>query len=196
MRVERVKRHRLKKLNSTIDIKLSEKKQENSIQNNETSFIENTEKNLNSTLYLKQEIFNEFEVENEKTFLYESSNTTITDFFMAIYSIKSKHNLSQNSIDDFLKLFEMVLPRPNQCPKSYLTVEKKLNLTTIDPIKWSTCSKCQLTNEICNIEQAIICINCQNDLDHFVTFNVEKQIKQILSKEYLFTLLLIKIKKL
>ena len=106
---------------------------------------------------------------------------------MAIYSIKSKHNLSKNSIDDFLKLFEMVLPRPNQCPKKYSSVEKKLNLTTIDPNIWFICNKChQLTNEDENLDQKTkICNNCEKELDNFVVFNVEKQIKQILSKKYL-----------
>ncbi len=46
--------------------------------------------------------------------LSENSNITIQEFSMALYSIKYKHKLNVDSVNDILELFSLVLGKNNR----------------------------------------------------------------------------------
>ena len=45
--------------------------------------------------------------------LFYGSRVNLFEFSMAIFSIKVKHNLTTNTVDDFIKLFKKTLPSQN-----------------------------------------------------------------------------------
>lgn len=126
-------------------------------------------------------------------FLYNESSVNRFDFSMSVYSIKVKHNLSTNCVDDILKLFKMILPNPNNCPKNHSKLEAIFKPDEIEKnTVYYVCPKCQfVSNEILHLSELTTinkqCEACKSIfMDPFIIFDYFSQIKQLLNKPYLF----------
>ncbi|CAF1068975.1 unnamed protein product [Brachionus calyciflorus] len=125
-----------------------------------------------------------------KDYIYPGSEVEINDFFLALYSLKLKHSLNTKTIDDFLKLLRLILPKDNKCPKTYSKIEKFLSSEEKNHSVFFCCVSCKsLSKQNISLQslntKINICINCSNELSPFVTFNVKSQITRILENENL-----------
>ncbi|CAF1047635.1 unnamed protein product, partial [Brachionus calyciflorus] len=143
------------------------------------------EKELNHQI--QNSFFKEILIDN----LFNGSRTDMNEFFMAIFSLKIKHNLNTKTIDDILKLFNMVLPEGNKCPKSFSKIEKFLSFPEKNYQVYFFCHNC---NSISQNEKELsilntkknICDSCLNEISPFVTFDIESQIRRKLQNANLF----------
>ncbi|CAF1002226.1 unnamed protein product [Brachionus calyciflorus] len=139
-----------------------------------------------------EENFETFSLPNTES-LFDNSTINTFDFLMAIYSIKAKHSLSLNCVDDFLKLFKMISPTPNNIPKNYSYIEKSFgNIENDNKRVYYVCTKCQyLHNDVLPLSELTTqnkqCPSCNsNVLDPFITLDYKFQIEQLLAKKNLF----------
>jgi hypothetical protein len=117
------------------------------------SYIENdNSNNIDYHLFLNN---NQTESNNDSTDdedheferLYTNSNTSLSEFILALFSVKNKHKLSSASIDDILKLFKHVLPLNNKVPNNSNAFEKYFNINNNSDNSekgeyFSICNKC------------------------------------------------------
>ncbi|CAF1096076.1 unnamed protein product [Brachionus calyciflorus] len=128
---------------------------------------------------------------SQETLLYDRSELNLKDFLIGLYSIKAKHNLTSNTIDDILKFFSMVLPKENKCPKDSSCIENLFPNKCSSQIVHFCCQSCKkLSSQNLKLESLNTrknnCESCERELDPFVTFDAFDQIKQIFESKKIF----------
>jgi hypothetical protein len=118
--------------------------------------------------------------------LYRDCNISVLEFLLTMQTLKIKHNLSDNTINDFLKAIQAVLPKGNKVPKNLNNLEKKL-IREDDGDHYKICSMCHKLKHAGTIKSLKIenenCETCNRLLISFVTFNIRNQLKNILSQK-------------
>ena len=122
---------------------------------------------------------------DSKEFFSKSSNTTILDFYMAIYSIKIKHHLSDQAIKDIIKCCQLIIPEKKKAKVSLRSIERALLIGEKGSF-FSSCLSCETIadeKELLDFKESKKkCPNCPGDLVDFFCFDVKSQIEKILQK--------------
>ncbi|CAF0876279.1 unnamed protein product [Brachionus calyciflorus] len=121
--------------------------------------------------------------------LYENSRITLTEFLISIYSLKVKHNLCDNVINDLLSIIKLSLPLENTCPKTMFKFENTiLKDQKIDFYKH--CKKCSYVSDplaLSNFKDVkTICVNCESPYADFACLDLKCQIVTILEDQKKF----------
>ena len=141
----------------------------------------------NETINLDNEIENDFdndnfvfEHDNEKV-LYNESNTSVKELGITLLSLKFKHKMSEAAVDDILKIFNLVLPEENSCPKSSKTLAQQIECDkNITIYKICTEEECQKIQSQSNITTN--CEQCNNkELIEFAVYGLIEQLKTVLN---------------
>jgi len=152
---------------------------ENSSDSQNENFFENDSERLSSE---SEDIDND--LSNNQ--LYNESTTTYTDFIFAIYAVKIKHKLCDESIKDFLFLIKSILPLPNKVPKSLKGLSKIIENKDVGKFH-EICLKCNELKRSDSFDKYKLtcfkCDICDEDTSKFVTYNIEKQLNLILTDE-------------
>ncbi|CAF1141878.1 unnamed protein product [Brachionus calyciflorus] len=152
--------------------------------------------NLNSCENIPEPEFTQMDFEEPSSIRakLDLSNTVEENFeTFSLPKLETKHSLSSNCVDDFLKLFKMISPTPNNIPKNYSYIEKSFGNIENDINRvYYVCPKCQyLHNDVITLSE-LTTQNKQfpscnsNVLDPFLTLDYKFQIEQLLAKKNLF----------
>ena len=129
--------------------------------------------------------------------MFDKSNTSIFDFYVSLYSLKIKHKISDSATNDILKFIREILPDKNNCPKNLKKIEKSFfhkhagmfyTVCNIcekhsNGILWGNTISSKKTFCQAIINQASPSNFCGGELIPFVTFDIESQLKKILTNE-------------
>ncbi|CAF0925046.1 unnamed protein product [Brachionus calyciflorus] len=129
---------------------------------------------------------NDVKDENE---LYPNSKISISQFLVSFYALKAKHKLADNTCNDILKLFKLILPDKNKCPKTLYGFEK--GIFNSKKVEYSDiCRKCLSQSQVEDFEQFILkenlCENCEIEKSVLIRFGLAAQIKEIVEKNHNF----------
>lgn len=124
--------------------------------------------------------------------LNSSTNCTIQDAYIMIYSYAIRHDLTQTAIEDLIKLVNNIIGNGKLSPSKY-TFKKKFGEKDCTPKKHFTCGKCDLylgTLKEIEDSQQKCCQNCNDEIqtdtkykkNHFVTIPLRNQLKTVLEQ--------------
>jgi hypothetical protein len=119
--------------------------------------------------------------------LYNTADTSLFEFLLAINTIKNKHNLSDVAVSDILRVFQVILPRGNKVPKNLNLLEKKA-LNDQDGKHFKICCKCNSTKLIGSLKTLNLtndtCDSCEKKMTSFVVFDLKSQLTKILKQKH------------
>ena len=117
-------------------------------------------------------------------YIYPGSSSTLNEFAISLLLLKYKHKFSETALDDILRVFQIVLPKGNSCPKSFKSLSQILNVE-VETKNYLICSN-QACEALSEDEKSEKCIKCNNELIHFSIFNILTQLKKILNNNEYF----------
>jgi hypothetical protein len=140
----------------------------------------------NDTINLDDEDQNDYdnddyiEHEQEKN-LYNESNTSLKELGITLFSLKFQHKMSEAALDDILKIFNMILPQGNTCPKSTKTLAQQIQcVKNITIYKICTTEECQNIQSESN--NTTFCEKCNNkELIDFAVYGIIEQLKTVIN---------------
>ena len=113
----------------------------------------------------------------DKIILYQGSDLSICAFNCLIMKFAIKHNMTYDSIEDLLKLFQFICPKLNPVPSSIYKVKsffEKYGVGTFS--NKSYCTEHQKLKDDCECEQPD-----SRKISHLVNVSIEKPLQAILS---------------
>jgi len=126
---------------------------------------------------------NENETHSES--IFNNSETTLNEFLVSLLGLQIKHKLSDSAIRDFLVLTKLVLPQPNRCPKTVKGFNKILSNKGLGKYHMC-CIECKQIIKSDHFEnfknQNNYCTFCKSKLSSFITFDIKRQLKNILNE--------------
>ena len=98
---------------------------------------------------------------------------------ITLFSFKFLHIMSEAALDDILKIFNMILPLANKCPKSTKTLAQHIKcVINITIYKICTTDGCQNIQSGSN--NIIFCDKCDNKkLIEFAVYGIIEQLKTV-----------------
>ena len=125
---------------------------------------------------------------NQDETLFLNSKTSVKEFLYSVYLMKMKHKLSDDSVDDFLKLIHYVLPERNKCPVRLKKFENEL-FNSHNGTFYFMCVKCNEIADRCDFKdfkhKKKFCLVCKSELVSFIQLDFETQLVSILNNEKL-----------
>jgi hypothetical protein len=113
--------------------------------------------------------------------LYNESNTSLKELGITLFSLKFQHKMSEAALDDILKIFNMILPQENKCPKSTKTLAQQIEcVKNITIYKICTTDGCQNIQSGSN--NITFCEKCDNkELIEFAVYGIIEQLKTVIN---------------
>jgi hypothetical protein len=116
-------------------------------------------------------------------FIYNDSNITLNEFAYSLMLIKFRHKLSEAAVDDILNLIKIIIPSPNNCPKTSSTLIKNIP-NNVNVTDFLVCNNCKRYIPFTKMKT---CESCSiGELIQFSTFDIIPQIQKIVSNEKYF----------
>jgi len=116
-------------------------------------------------------------------FIYDDSNITLNEFAYSLMLIKFRHKLSEAAVDDILNLIKIIIPSPNNCPKTSSTLIKNIP-NNVNVTDFLVCNNCKRYIPFTKMKT---CESCSiGELIQFSTFDIIPQIQKIVSNEKYF----------
>ena len=119
--------------------------------------------------------------------LYEGSSVSATSAGLLLKSFAYRHHISGQAQADLLQLLHLLLPDPNNLPKSLYMLHKEQESPKGGIVRHFFCSQCFTL-----VPDATTCIACPNSLcqvefkmnsdNFFIELPVEEQLKMLLSR--------------
>ena len=119
--------------------------------------------------------------------LFEGSLISLSASNVLLLEYSMKHNLTDAALADLLKLLKLLLPSPNNCPRSTYLFRKLFNQQSFNINTQYFCNTC-----FTRVDSTLDCPNCQvtliNHFSSFIQLSIEQQLQMILSSELCFSI--------
>ena len=128
--------------------------------------------------------------ETQLEYLYDGCDITSQSACLLIKSFAYRHQLSGQAQADLLRLFQMMLPKPNILPPSLYLFHKGENITE-EIVRHYYCIRCFAL--VTNPELTSVCTNAschaefqRDSTNSFIELNIGQQLKTVLSCKHSF----------